>query len=166
MKLAQESIDLEDIESVSLSAIMRKLNKQNPESAIKFLTIYKSCFDFLASNGEEDIEDLCVQSALDIFSKLYEVSLSKKADDNSKQVAQYLANIIKFTLSRISLKNRQKSINGLKQKIYALNEHQIAGKEMPPSSSIGQAITFVKNILFSHTPQYIRAVLNNIVSYL
>ena len=80
-----------------------------------------------------------------------------------KLVGKYLADIIRFTLTRISPERRPQSIENLKQKIYNLNEQAIAIKTLPPSSALGQSITFVKHVLFNHDARYIREVLNNIV---
>lgn len=164
--LAKAFIDLTDVDNLSLSAVMRELRKQDEDASIKFLALYKHCFDFLVCNGVEDVETIALDTALQIFSQLYSVKLEKQAAPNAELVGQYLANIIKFTISRISVERRPKSINRLKQKLNQLNEVELANKKLPASSSMGQAITFVKHVLFNHNPQYIREVINNVIKYL
>ena len=78
----------------------------------------------------------------------------------------YLANLIKWMLQRISPDRRSHSIETMRRKIYYLNEYTIAAKKTPPSSSMGQALTLTKHLLLSHSPQYIRAVLNETVKHL
>lgn len=162
----ETDLDLSEVDDLSLSSIMRELRKQNDDAAIQFLKLYKKCFDFLSCNVGEGIEDVCLKTALDLFKQFYNIKLEKTAVDNAQLVGQYLANIIKFTVSRISTERRPKSIETLKGKLYRLNESELANKKLPASSSMGQAITFVKHVLFNHDPQYIRQVINYIVAYL
>ncbi len=81
-------------------------------------------------------------------------------------VGRYLADIVKFMVSRIPLEMRQKSLDSLRKKLYTLNANEIALKNLPPTSGIGQSITFVKHVLFNQNPFYIRTVLNNLVGNL
>lgn len=163
------ALDLEKADDISFSAIMREIKKQeSDEAARKFLGLYKQCFDYLIINEVEEPEDKALKIALQLFSKL-DAKIAKsaqQASSNAEMVGKYLANIIKFTLSRISPEKRPKSIDSLKNKIYQLNESALAGKKLPASASMGQAITFVKHVLFNRDAQYIRNVLNYIVSYL
>lgn len=78
----------------------------------------------------------------------------------------YLANLIKFLMTRISPAARGKSINNLKSKIYYINEYELASKKIPASAAIGQSLTFIKHLLIEQNPAYIREVLNNIVRHL
>ncbi len=156
---------------ISLSALMRELRKEGGDAAAKrFLEVYKSCFDLLVCNDVEDISAKCMEMALELFKRTYQGKLKKEAmvvnASNAQMVGQYLANIIRFTVGRISSKSRPKSIETLKHKIYQLNESELANKKLPASSSMGQAITFVKHVLFNHDPRYIREVLNYITQYL
>jgi hypothetical protein len=40
-----------------------------------------------------------------------------------------------------------------------MNESEISSKQLPESSALGQAITFVKHILFNHDSRYVKEVL-------
>ncbi len=160
-----------DAPEISLSALMREMRKEDGDDAArKFLEVYKKCFDFLVCNGVEDISEKAIEMALELFKRTYQTKIEKQAmivnASNAQMVGQYLANIIKFTLTRISQANRPKTIEKMKHKIYQLNESELANKKLPASSSMGQAITFVKHVLFNHDPRYIREVLNHIVQYL
>jgi hypothetical protein len=74
-----------------------------------------------------------------------------------------IANIIRFIINRISPDKRGKSVTNLRNKIWAINEYDIANKKNPSTASLGQAITFVKTILIGHHPIYIRRVIQEIV---
>jgi len=167
-KKASRTLNVKDL---SLSAIMRELRKRDEKIAEEFLKVYKKCFDFLICNEIENVEEVCLENAVNLFKKLHNIKLEKAAmniyaNSNAQMVGQYLANIVKFTLSRISNERRPKSIESLKHKIYQLNESELANKKLPASASMGQAITFIKHVLFNRDPQYIRQVLNSIILYL
>ena len=74
-----------------------------------------------------------------------------------------MANIIRFIINRISPDKRGKAIVNLRNKIWALNEYDIANKKNPSTASLGQAITFIKTILIGHHPIYIRRVIQEVV---
>jgi len=169
---SREVIDLKDIDDFSYSAIMRKLRQRaSPEQVREFQKIYKLYFDKSFKNKISSPAKVALQNAVIRFSKMYKLTLDRDIIKNAavtelgdpRVVGKYLANIIGFTLNRISPEKRSKSIHSVKRKIYYLNENDLAMKDMPASSAMGQSITFVKHILFNHTPTYIRSVLNNIV---
>lgn len=167
-KKASENIE---IESLSYSAIMRDLNKNcDLETVISFMKLYKSCFDCLVLNNVEDIADKTLAVTIPLFNSFHKIKIVKQAGPaelgQAALVGKYLADIVRFTLNRIKPESRPKSINSLKRKIYLLNENELAGKKMPASSSMGQAITFIKHVLFAHEPSYIRQVLNSTVAHL
>lgn len=171
--LDEETIDFTDLKDVSYSAIMRELRKNyDYDIVVEFMAIYKGIFDILIYQDVDSAAELALKLTLQQFSTLHHVELPLKKEaqlaqlGNAQQVGQYLANIIKFTLSRISPEHRQNSINTVAKKLYLFNENELAGKHMPASSSIGQSITFVKNVLFTQDPRYIREVINNIIKFL
>lgn len=174
-KKASSHIDLTDIENFSLSAVMRKLRQEcSQEQILEFLKIYKDHFDEGIKKDIQQPEKLALSKTLIEFNKLYPVKINKNVIKNAAitelgnptQVGQYLANIIRFLLKRISVENRAKSINSLKHKLYYLDVNEIASKKMPASASMGQSITLVKHILFGHNAKYVREVINNIVNSL
>ena len=170
-KKASDTVDLTGIDDFSFSAIMRKLRKNaSPEQVRQFLSLYKKEFDRAVKEGLQKSESVALQNAVVQFSKEHDIKLDKKVVKNAsvselgdpRLVGKYLADIIRFTLNRINRENRPKAIRSLREKIYQLNERELAIKDLPPSSAIGQSITFVKHVLFNHDPRYIREVLNNI----
>jgi hypothetical protein len=173
-KKASDQVDLTKIEDFSYSAIMRKINKQLGEEGCKyFAQLYKDYFDQYLLNQEQDIEERSLSKTVKEFNKKYPVKISKKfvkvAAANlgdAATVARYLANIIKFTLTKISPQSRSGSLYKVKNKINQLDVNQISNKKMPASASMGQSITFIKHTLFGQDPQYIRAVLQYIMRYL
>lgn len=166
---SKELIDLTKIDDFSYSAICRKL-KDNYVHQRVFQHVYKKLFDEFVSNDKEINNEEILLKTISLMQKKYEIKIKKDIIKEAsaielgdpKKAGKQIADIIKFLLKRISPKNRLKSIISLSNKIYNLSADEIAGKKVPPSSSMGQSITFVKNILLDHDPQYIRSVLNNI----
>jgi hypothetical protein len=156
----------------SYSSVMRELKKSYDDETInKFQKEYKKLFDEALLNGDNEPEDKILPKAMECIS----VEDSKRAFEkyanaidlgNADEAGAYLANLVRFLLRRISAVNRPKSIENLRKKIYYLNEYQMAGKKVPPSSSMGQSLTLLKTILLEHNPKYIRNVLNSIVRHL
>lgn len=168
----EKEIDLTDVDELAYSAVVRKLREKAKEEDVqKFLVLFKKEFDKAYKLGDKRPEKTALTKSLLKLNKLISLKLPKKlvkmaGTGNAELVGKYLSDIIKFTMHRISPESRSKSIHNLKQKILNLNEKDIAGKNMPASSSIGSAITFVKHILFNHDAAYVRAVLNSIGAHL
>lgn len=165
-------IDLTDVEEFSYSAVMRKLRQKASKEQVRlFLTLYKKHFDKAVRDKLQKPEKVALQNAFIKFRKTVNIKIPKKMIKNAAvselgdaaSVGAYLANIVKFTLQRISTEKRPNAIESLKKKLYYLNESEISGKKMPASASMGQSITFVKHVLFNHDAQYIREVINNLV---
>lgn len=172
---AQDTLDLTDIDDFGYSAIMRKLRQKGSKEQVKsFLQIYKKCFDKAVKEKLQKPEKVALQNAVVKFNKIYKVKFPKKFVKNAAiselgdavAVGKYLANIVRFTLNRISPEKRSQAVQNLKNKLYMLNEGEIASKQMPASASLGQAITFVKHVLFNHDANYVREVINNLVKAL
>lgn len=170
----EEIIDLSDIDELSYSAIAREIRKKySNDIFMDFLNTYKSVFDILLLNKDEDIVNNSIKLSMHLFGVKHELKLpmSKVATQylnnaDPKLIGKYLSDIVKFLMNRISQKNRQKSINKLKYKFYTMDVNELANKKLPASSSMGQAITFVKNVLFNNNPHFITKVLNSLVSFL
>lgn len=165
-------LDLTDIEEFSYSALMRKLRQKASKEQVRlFLTLYKKQFDKAVKEKLQKPEKVALQNTFIKFRKTVNIKIPKKMVKNAAlhelgdaaAVGAYLANIVKFTLQRISAEKRPNSIENLKNKLYLLNESEISNKNMPASSAIGQCITFVKHVLFNHDAHYIREVINNLV---
>jgi hypothetical protein len=170
----KDVIDLTKIEDLSLSAIMRKLNKISKEKALKFLEIYKSQFDRAVKENLRQSEKIALQNTLIKFNKIHKIKLDKKIIKNAAitelghptLVGKYLADIIRFIMMRISAERRPQSLHNLKNKIYNLSDLEIANKNLPAPAAMGQSITLVKNVLFGHNAVYVREVINNIIKNL
>ena len=164
-------IDLTDIDEFAYSAVMRKIRqKATPEQVKVFLQLFKQQFDRAVKGKVHRPERIALQNTLIKFNKLHKIKLDKKMVKlaaiaelgNSEQVGKYLSDIVRFTLQRIPAEKRQSAIDNLKNKFSAMNESEIASKQLPESSALGQAIVFVKHVLFNHDPKYIREVLNSL----
>ncbi len=169
------TIDLTDIDDFAYSAIMRKLRqKADKNQVLEFMKIYKKEFDNTVKQKLTKPEKIALQKCVVKFNKKYPIKFPKNMVKNAaltelgtaEQVGQYLSNIVKFTLNRISPAKRPGSLNRLRTKLYYLNESDLSNKHMPASSAIGQSITFVKHVLMNHDPSYIRQVLNSLVKHL
>lgn len=172
---SRQEIDLTNLKEISFSALMRELNKKaTKEQVHEYLKIYKLHFDEAIKNRLKKPEIVALKHSLVKFEKKYILNINKKLTKtaaldelgNPAIVGNYLANIVKFILNRISSNSRQNAISKLKNKFKALNVNELAMKKMPASSALGQSITFVKTVLFNHDPKYIRNVLDNLVRYL
>lgn len=74
-----------------------------------------------------------------------------------------LADIVMFLLRRIPPHQRPNAIRKMIIKFRTINSEEIADKDMKPFSSMGQSISFVKNVLSGHDVQYVRRVLDAII---
>ena len=165
-------IDLMGATDFSFSAIMREMRqKATKEQVLQFLKFYKDQFDKAVKKKLQKPEKVALQNSLIKFNKLHKIKVKKKLVKNAAVselgdpvlVGKYLADIVKFTLNRMPIDKRTKAIESLKNKFYSFNADEIAQKNLPPTSSIGQSITFVKHVLFNHDAHYVREVLNNLV---
>lgn len=167
----KKEIDLTKADDFSYSATMRCLRQQcSQDQVMEFLKAFKTYFDKAVKNKLQRPEKVALQNALIKFNKTNPIKLNRKLVKKAAiselgdpvLVGKYLADIIRFTLNRISPAKRPIAMHRLRTKIYHMNEQEIAMKKMPPTSAMGQSITFVKHVLFNHDSQYIREVLNNI----
>lgn len=165
-------IDLMGASDFSFSAIMREMRQKASKEQVKdFLKFYKKYFDKAAKDKVQKPEKVALQNALIKFNKLHKIKVKKKLVKNAAVselgdpilVGKYLADIVKFTINRVPVENRSAALESLRQKFYTFNADEIAQKEMPATSAIGQSITFVKHTLFNHDAHYIREVINNLV---
>lgn len=165
-------IDLTNASDFSYSAIMREMRqKANKDQVRQFLMIFKKEFDNAVKKKNQKPEKVALQNSLIIFNKKHKIKLKKKIVKNAAitelgdpaLVGKYLADIVKFTINNIPLEKRHHTLDGLRKKFYGFNADEISKKNLPLTSSIGQSIAFVKNVLFNHDAPYIREVLNNLV---
>jgi hypothetical protein len=165
-------IDLTDADDFSYSAIMRLLRKKTDKDQVKkFLSFFKNEFDKAVKNKLQKPEKVALQNSLIKFNKIHKIKVKKKLVKSAAvtelgspaTVGQYLANIVKFTLMKLPPEGRAKAMDTLRNRFYTFNAAEISQKNLPPSSAIGQSITFVKHVLFNHNEHYIREVLNNLV---
>lgn len=166
-----EPIDLTDIDDFSYSAIMRKLRERaDPAQVQQFLKLFKMQFDRAVKGKLNKPERVALQNTVLKFHKLHPVKVDKKMIKcaavaelgNADQVGQYLASIVHFILAKLPPEKRPHASDVLKQKFAVMSENAIAGKKMPNAAVYGQAITFVKHVLFNQDATYIRDVLNSL----
>lgn len=165
-------INLLNATDFSLSAIMREMRqKASKEQVREFLAIFKKEFDNAIKNELQKPDRIALQNALTKFNKKHKIKVNEKLVKNAAlselgtpaQVGKFLADTVKFTINRIPIEKRQKALESLRHKFNSFDVNDIAQKNLPIMASMGQAITFVKTILFNHDAHYIREVLNNLV---
>lgn len=168
-------IDLTKAEEFAYSAVMRQIRqKASKEQVRDFLKMYKAEFDRAVRNKLKKPERVALQNTLVKFDKVHKIKLNKELIKNasvselgdSVAVGNYLANIIHFILNRVPADKRLLARDSLKQKFALMGESEIASKHLPDSAAVAQSITFVKHVLFNHDANYIREVLNSLVSAL
>jgi hypothetical protein len=164
-------IDLTDADEFSYSAIMRKLReKAEPEQVRQFLKLFKLQFDKAVKGKVNKPERVALQNSVLKFHKMHPIKVDKKMIKcaavaelgNAEAVGKYLSDIVKFIVARMPLEKRPHALEILKQKFGVMSENEIAGKNMPNAAVYGQAITFVKHVLFNQDATYIRDVLNSL----
>lgn len=163
-------INLTKLESFTYSAVMRQLRQHaSKEQVIEFLEIFKSEMDLAWKEGLQQPDQVALQNAMIKFNDIHPINLPSFVKSaaiselgDAELVGKYLADIIRFTLNRISVGKRDIAIAKVRNKIHKLDEKALSNKNMPSSASMGQSITFVKTVLFNQKPSYIREVLNNI----
>lgn len=170
---AEESvIDLTKAVDFSYSAIMREMRQKASKEQVKeFLTFFKKEFDKAVKKKLQKPEKVALQNSLIKFNKLHKIKVKKKLVKQAAiselgdptLVGKYLSDIVKFTLNRVPPENRAKALENLRKKFYTFNANEIANKNLPGTSAIGQCITFVKHVLFNHDAFYVRDVLNSLV---
>lgn len=150
-------------ETLSYSSFVRMLTKQyDDETVEKFQKLFKEYFDRFYLHGHPEPEQEALDKAIRHMKSFKKQANSIEMGD-SEFAGKRLSELIKFLLRRIPDGKRDKAVQSIKRKIFMLNENDIAQKETPPSSSIGQSIGIIKTILLEHNPQYIRQVINAIV---
>lgn len=168
---------------LSYSFIVRQLRKLDPERAREFQESFKKAFDEAFLSGIDNVDDAALMQTIQEI-ELNSEELSAKEDNkviassrerrflklaqdslggDVKITGQHVANIIKFLLRKISYLKRYEATMKLRQKIWSLDEYQMASKKSPPTASLGQSITFIKTLLNGKDPGYIRSVLAEIV---
>lgn len=82
---------------------------------------------------------------------------------NPDVAGKNLAGIVMFLLKRIPPHQRTNAIRKMIVKLRVLSSEEIASKDMKPFSSMGQSISFIKNVLSGHDKLYVRKVLDSII---
>jgi len=82
---------------------------------------------------------------------------------NPDAAGKSLADIVLFLLRRIPEHKRVSAIRKMVMKLRVLNAEEISMKDMRDYSSMGQSISFVKNVLSGHRVDYVRRVLDSVI---
>lgn len=82
---------------------------------------------------------------------------------NPDSAGKSLADIVLFLMTRIPQDKRSKAVSSMIAKIRDINPATVAGQNMGDYSSMGQSLTFIKNVLAGHNESYVRRVLDAII---
>jgi len=174
-KAEDKVIDLTKSLDFSFSAIMRELRQHASKTQVRaFLVLFKKEFDQAIKKKLQKPDKVALQNSLIKFNKKNKIKVNKKLVKNAavselgkaSLVGKYLSDIVRFTINRIPVEKRNKALFSLRNKFNSLNVNEISQKNLPPTSAIGQSITFVKHVLFNHDPQYIKEVIKNLIKNL
>jgi hypothetical protein len=155
------------------SSTLRDLRKNHPEQVEPFMIFFKEAFVKAVESNLENLEEAALLEAhqktkLEIKSSEETRHFLKIAADSlelgePETTGKNIATVVKFLIKKISPEKRSKSLANLREKIWYLNEYDMAAKKTPSSASLGQSITFIKTVLNGNASNYIRSVLNFIV---
>jgi len=161
----EKDIDLSEAENFTFSGVMRQLNKQcNPKEITAFLKLYYNYFNELADTDPEPEKKSLIKSLKDFSAT---VGITKQAAIEPPDViANNLINIIHLLVNKIKSENQTKALTSIKQKLNTISINDLATKNMPASSAIGQSISFVKQVLFDKDPAYIKTILTKVIQKL
>jgi hypothetical protein len=82
--IEDNAIDLSHLKELSYSGIMRELRKQCSDEVVReFLHLYKTIFDAIVANGEENPGDKAMPAAILMFSKTHSLKLKHEDQKNA-----------------------------------------------------------------------------------
>jgi site-specific recombinase len=177
--IAELTGDLNTKADLSYSSIMRDL-KDKPEERKLFMETFKKAFDDAFINELDNPEEIALFAAMkemsdkkkdlkeakafsNIDNRLYKLGQSAVEMGSVENAGVILSQIIRFIMKRVDYVKRPIYIMKLKNKIWYLDEFNIASKKTPQTAALGQAITFMKTILQGHKPDFIRKVISEVV---
>lgn len=90
----------------------------------------------------------------------FKLSVHKEAQINAaRRTAQSLFKIIQFMFYRIPEKDKKRFFSRVRGKVVRMSPAQLGGKNLPPSTAIGQAVALTKNLLSGLNPVFVKSVL-------
>ena len=95
--------------------------------------------------------------------RIYKLGQMALSSSDINITGRGIAEVIKFLMRKIPYEKRPHSIMSLRQKIWNLNEYDMASKKSPNTAAMGQSITFIKTLLNGRAPGFIRNVLSVVV---
>jgi len=151
-------------ETETFSAVMRKLNKDEPEKVQEFMKAFKKAFDDAIEDKLDDHQNIALLQAKksiasknnDRFLKMAQVMIANR---NPQEVGASLAQVIKILMERLP-HDKNSSLTNMRGKVSQLNPTEIALASMPDTAAYGQSITLIKTLLNGYSPEYIKQVLS------
>lgn len=164
---------LDKIIPKTFSSVMRDINKENPSEIKNFMESFKESFNRSLLESVENPDEIALMQTLNDVKNKYaftkkQIKLAGTILEmgNADMAGKTIANMVKYLASRMPTSEQSKVLSILRNRISKLNEYEIAAKRNPPSSALGQAIAFIKNMLSAKNAGYIRDVLNKTVDNL
>lgn len=157
--------------TLTLSKIVRDINKNTPSDVKKTLLSFKNSFNNALISQVSDPEKVALFDIIqntNSYAKANNNHIVKFAQSileigNSQLAGKAISSIIKFLIGKFPESERNSSLSIIKHRILDLNEHEMSSKNIPTSAALGQSIAFIKNILSGYNPNYIRDVIKNTV---
>jgi hypothetical protein len=84
----------------------------------------------------------------------------------AKRTAQSLFKIIQFLFYRVPYKDKKQFFSRVRGKIMRIPPTEVGMKKLPPSASIGQAVSLSKNLLSGLNVTFVDEVLKELVKLL
>ena len=99
-------------------------------------------------------------------SSLVTVDINGSSFTNSKELAKVIIVFVNTLLNRVKPQSKQLFKRRIKNKFYNINLFELAGKKLPPTATIGNAITIVKQLLMGQDPVFINEVMGLVIRYM
>lgn len=146
------------------SAMMRQLNKENPDKRLEFMRKYKEAFDEALENNIPDHQMVALMQAKKSLAFNVNYRLYKLAQmiDDPKEVGATLAQIVKIILTR-SPHDPSHSYEVMRQKVQNISSPEVSKKDLPGTASYGQALTLVKTMLNGRDQTFVNQALSSLI---
>lgn len=166
LRLAKE---VQEEETSTYSAMMREINKNQPEIREEFMRKFKDAFDRAMEQNLEDHQTIALMEAKkslgsNINYRLYSLGQIMMSS-NPTQVGQSLAQVVKVLLSRVP-HDKAKAYGIIRNKILSINPGSLSSQDFPATASYGQAITLIKTMLYGYDLKFVTEALNSLVKNL
>jgi len=90
------------------------------------------------------------------------ITREAQVDPQVRRTAESIVKIINFLMFRVPDKDKKRFMGRIRGKIQRLPAGQVGLKQMPPTATIGQAVSLTKNILAGLNPFFVKQVIDEV----